>query len=228
MRVDQRISSTCFALVSTEGVALVMKLRDFVSVDRVVVPLRASTLSEATEALLACLESSGAVRDSIKLRRRIEESRGEDLVVIAGRAFLLHFRAEAVAELRVALGVASAPLVRGNATDEPRARVVVLIVAPPREAARHVQVVRGFARLFSKVDALDTILAAPTAGDLVALKVLEQFTLPEELTVRDLMTERPRTTTPDMPLRDAAREMYSSGLSALPVVDDDGGLLGLL
>ena len=42
------------------------------------------------------------------------------------------------------------------------------------------------------------------------------------------MTERPRTTTPEMPLRDAAREMLSAGLSALPVVDDDGGLLGLL
>jgi CBS domain-containing protein len=42
------------------------------------------------------------------------------------------------------------------------------------------------------------------------------------------MTERPRTTTPEMPLREAAREMLSSGLSALPVVDEDGGLLGLL
>jgi CBS domain-containing protein len=31
-----------------------------------------------------------------------------------------------------------------------------------------------------------------------------------------------------MPLPDAAREMLSSGLSALPVVDEDGGLLGLL
>ncbi|HZI40141.1 MAG TPA: CBS domain-containing protein, partial [Gemmatimonadaceae bacterium] len=41
-------------------------------------------------------------------------------------------------------------------------------------------------------------------------------------------TEGPRTTTPEMPLTDAAREMLSAGLSALPVVDEDYGLLGLL
>jgi hypothetical protein len=39
-----------------------MKLGDFVSADRVVVPLAAATLSEATDALLARVESSAAVR----------------------------------------------------------------------------------------------------------------------------------------------------------------------
>src|SRR5262249_18297989 len=57
---------------------------------------------------------------------------------------------------------------------------------------------------------------------------LFEYSLPEELTVRDLMTERPRTTSPDMPLKTAAREMLDAGLSALPVVDDEGRLLGLL
>jgi len=67
-----------------------------------------------------------------------------------------------------------------------------------------------------------------SAEDLTALGCLSEFPVPDELTVRDLMNERPRTTSPDMPLREAAREMLSAGLSALPVVDADGGLLGLL
>jgi len=118
--------------------------------------------------------------------------------------------------------------VRGEEDDGPRARVVVLVVAPPREAARHLQLVRAFARLLAHQEVLDSIHDAQDAEAIATIAALDEFTLPEELTVRDLMTERPRTTTPEMPLREAAREMLSSGLSALPVVDEDGGLLGLL
>src|SRR2546423_11567017 len=205
-----------------------MKLSDFVSADRVVVPLDAATLAEAAETLLARVESSPDVGNAAKLRRRMDEARGEDLLVVPGRAFLLHYRAEGVHALRVALGVAPRPVARGSAPDDARARVVVLVVAPPREAARHVQLVRAFARFLAQPEVLDAILAAKCADDVADLGALEEFVLPDELTVRDLMTERPRTTTPEMPLRDAAREMLSAGLSALPVVDADGGLLGLL
>ncbi len=204
-----------------------MKLREFVSVACVVVPLPGRTLGEASEALLQRIEASSAVRDAGKLRRRISESRNEDLVIVGGRAFLLHVRADSVGALRVAIGVAPKPIVRGDEEDA-RARVVMLVVAPPRDAARHLQLVRAFARLLARQEVLDTMHAAPTADAIAALAALDEFTLPEELTVRDLMTERPRTTTPEMPLREAAREMLSSGLSALPVVDQDGGLLGLL
>jgi CBS domain-containing protein len=205
-----------------------MKLSDYVSAECVVVPLTARTLAEASEALLQRIEASAAVRDASKLRRRIDEFRNEDIVVVGGRAFLLHFRAETVGALRVAIGVAREPIARGDDEDDPRARVIVLLVAPPREAARHLQLVRAFARLLARQEVLDSIQAAATADAVIAIAALDDFTLPEELTVRDLMTERPRTTTPEMPLREAAREMLSAGLSALPVVDEDGGLLGLL
>lgn len=202
-----------------------MRLCDFVSAERVVVPLHAASLADATDALLARVDAS-AVRDPAKLRRRLDESRDKNLVVVGDRAFLLHFREDCVGALRVAVGVAPEPIVRD--VDDAHARVVVLVVAPPREAARHLQLVRAFARLLSQQEAVDSILAAESPEDLAACSVLEEFNLPEELTVRDLMTERPRTTTPDMPLPDAARELLSSGLSALPVVDEDDGLLGLL
>src|SRR3954470_10214164 len=205
-----------------------MKLSEFVSLECVVVPLRARTLAEASEALLQRIEASSAIRDASKLRRRIDEARNEDIVIVAGRALLLHYRAEAVGALRVAIGVAPKPIVRGDADEDPRARVVVLVVAPPREAARHLQLVRAFARVLARQEVLDSIHSAQTADAIAALAALDDFILPEELTVRDLMTERPRTTSPDMPLREAAREMLSAGLSALPVVDSDGGLLGLL
>jgi CBS domain-containing protein/mannitol/fructose-specific phosphotransferase system IIA component (Ntr-type) len=206
-----------------------VKLVDFVSRDRVLLPLGGASLTEAAEELLAALEASGALRDADRVRQRLREARPEDVVTSAGRAFLVHFRGDAVAALRVALGIAPAPLPRD--AEDPgatRARVVVLVVAPPRDAARHLQLVRAFARLFAHTAAIEAMLGAADATALLELEALTEFTLPEELTVRDLMTERPRTTSPEMPLRDAAREMLQAGLSALPVVDEDGRLLGLL
>ena len=184
-----------------------MKLSDFVSVECVVVPLRARTLAEASEALVQCIEASAAIRDAGRLRRRIDESRNEDVVMIGGRAFLMHYRAEAVGALRVAIGVAAEPIVRGEEHGDQRARVVVLVVAPPREAARHLQLVRAFARLFARQEVVDSIHSAPDAAAVASIAALDEFTLPEELTVRDLMTERPRTTTPEMQLREAARSL---------------------
>jgi len=46
--------------------------------------------------------------------------------------------------------------------------------------------------------------------------------------VRDLMTTEPVTTTPDAPLKEAARMMVEHGVSGLPVLDADGALVGMV
>ncbi len=46
--------------------------------------------------------------------------------------------------------------------------------------------------------------------------------------VRDLMTTEPVTTTPDAPLKEAARMMVEHGVSGLPVLDESGGLVGMV
>ena len=206
-----------------------MNLRDFLSADRAVVPLAGSVVSDAADALLQRAHVEHTLRDPDKLRRRLLESRAEDVVVAPGRAFIVHYRGDAATSLRVALGVTPRPIGRtADAEDVPRARLIVLVLAPAREAARHLQLVRAFARLASQPEALASIVDAGSGEDLVALPVFTEYQLPEELTVRDLMTESPRTTAPDTAVRDAARDMLLAGLSALPVVDADGRMLGLL
>jgi CBS domain-containing protein len=111
---------------------------------------------------------------------------------------------------------------------EQRAPVVVVVVGPPRTAARQLQVVRAFGRLLPKEDAIAALLDAPSPEALVGLPMFSEYEIPEHLLVRDLMTERPRTTMPDVLLRRAARELTQSGLGALPVVDEEQRLLGML
>ncbi len=206
-----------------------MRLSDCIAADRTVVPLQSATVSEALRELLARLRASGAVADVEKLVARADEDRPEDIVALGDRAFLLHYRTDAAADLVVALGTAPEPICRKTEQAESQcARIVLLVVAPPRLAARYLQVVGAFARLLSRPEVVEAILAQPDAESLAALPSFHEAQLPAQLLVRDVMALRPVSTTPDTPIRDAGMVLARRGLTALPVLGEDGRIIGLL
>jgi CBS domain-containing protein len=206
-----------------------VRLSDLVSPQRVVIPLQEPTLARAVWALVERITAVGTVEDPERLQRRVEEERGEDIVALGDRAFLAHYRTDAVNDLVVAIGSSPTPIERKVGESETQhARIVVVILAPPRMAARHLQVLGAFVRLLSRAEVVEQFLAAPTAEELSTLAPLREVTLAPQLTVREIMVERPRTTKSDTPLRDAAREMVRGRISALPVVEGDGLLVGML
>lgn len=205
-----------------------MNLGDLVRPAHVVVPLNATTTIEAALQLVDRLVEAGAVADPEKLRSRVAEARGEDVVAMGDRAFVMHYRTDAVNDLVVAVGTSPQPIHREQDGDSPGARIVLLIVASPRMAARYLQVLSAFARLLSNQEVVSAITSAPDAATLANLPALQTVRLPEQIVVRDVMTDRPRTTTADTPLRDAAWIIASGGFSALPVVDESGLLVGML
>ena len=206
-----------------------MRLAELVTADRVVVPLAAGSLPRAAWPLVERLVAAGAVMREELLRERVAEARPEDIVAWSDRAFLLHYRTEAVRELAIALGVAPTPIRRELGGDDVQtARVVLLVVAPPRMATRYLQVVSAFARLISREDVVAALHAAPSGVAVAELPAFLDAEVPEQLAVRDIMTERPRTVRAEMPLRDAAREMVRGRLGGLLVTDEEGRLVGVL
>jgi CBS domain-containing protein/mannitol/fructose-specific phosphotransferase system IIA component (Ntr-type) len=206
-----------------------MKLRDVLAPERVVVPLEARTLQEAGDALLERLAAAHGVLDVAKLRERVAERRAEDAVAMGDRAFLLHYRTGAVGQLVVALGVARSPICRQSGEEgEQCARIVIMVAAPPRHAARYLQVVGGFARLLRNAEVMEAVLAAPDAASLVELEAFSQYRLPEQLAVRDVMNDQPFTVTADVPLKEVARTLVRTGLGALPVVDAEHRVIGMV
>ncbi len=144
------------------------------------------------------------------------------------RAFLLHFRSDAVTRLAVAVGTSPADIERSLGDgDAQRARIVLLIAAPPKQAARYLQVVGAFARLLTKPENVEMVLAAPDADALADLPLLRDYRLPEQLAVRDVMTDRPRSIAADIALATAARDLVRLKVGALPVVDETGLVIGL-
>jgi CBS domain-containing protein len=206
-----------------------MKLREFLAPERVIIPLESRTLDEAGAELLERLLGAREVLDANKLRRRAAEARSEDVVAMGDRAFLVHYRTDGAGQLLVAVGVAPTPLCRAlPGEDEQCARVVLLIVTPPRQAARYLQIVGAFARLLRQREVLDAVHAARSPQELVELEAFAGYQLPEQLTVRDVMTDHPRTVLAETPLKEAARTMVRAGLGALPVIDDDRRVVGMV
>jgi CBS domain-containing protein len=206
-----------------------VRLGEFLTPALAEVPLRANTLAEAASVLADRLTTAGVLTDAARLVDRIAEDRSEDTVALGDRAFVLHYRTDAALDVGIAIGTASEPLRRQLRDGEPqRARIVALVVAPPRLAARYLQIVGGVARTLSRAEVVEEMLRQPDGESLARLPGLADIELQDELTVGDLMTERPRVTGPDTPLREAAIAMVQAGLGALPVLDEERRLIGLL
>jgi CBS domain-containing protein len=207
-----------------------MHLNALLSPARCLVPLSASTLADAGLTLVEALVADGAVADPDRLRERVEDARPEDVLGYGDRGFVLHYRTDAVASLVMAVGVASRPVCRAfGEGDEPQCgRVAAVVVSPRREAARHLQVVGALGQLLQRAGATRSLEAAESGEALLGASGWSEVSLEPQLTVRDIMSERPRSIGVDAPLRSAVMDMRRSGVGALPVVDDENRVIGLL
>lgn len=208
-----------------------MRLTELLRADRVVIPLVQKTLADAIWALAEVLAVSGVLGEPESLRARIVEARREDLVAQSGRAYIAHYRTETALDLGIAIGIAEEPIARDDLDGEASeqcARLVILLIAPPRMAARYLQALGALSRVLSRPVVVDHILAVHTAEELVELHMLREVELAPQLSVRELMTESPRSTRASTLLRDAARDMVRSGIGALPVIEENGLLVGML
>ena len=204
-----------------------MTLADLLDERRVVVPLQARTVREATTTLAHALAASGAIADQDRLGRLLENEWPEDVVMVGGRAFLPHFRTDAAASLAVAVGVAAQPICRAN--DPNRcARVVVLIVAAAREASEYLRAMSAVARALASDEVLEGLHAARSAADVLALRGLRETPVPGDVTVHDLMSTDVLAVEPDTTLGEAARAMLARGVRAVPVTGPNREVLGLL
>jgi CBS domain-containing protein len=208
-----------------------VRLVDLLSPKRVIVPLPATTLGDGLRVLVDACVADGRVGDAAKLSEAIRESWPEDTVSLGPHAWLPHFRTDAVPALVVALGIAQGPLEGGEAAgdaDGSPPRMILLIVAPPRDNAAYLQTVAAFARALARDDVAESLGAARTPAEVLAVPALREVELEGQLLVRDVMHAHPVALRPDDSLETAARLLEKHAVDALPVVGDAGQVLGLV
>lgn len=203
-----------------------MILRALLAPERVLVPLPAASLEEAIERLLQACVASGVVRDPGRLAADVRGTHAADAVTAFPGAFLPHYRTEAVDRLVAALAVTAQP-VAGTGRGTRRARLVLLLLAPPREATAYLQAVAAFGRILQQPEQVAALAGAPDAAAALALPAFETASPAGPLLVRDVMTTPVRSLRPDLPLQEGAQELLRLGVEAMPVVGPEGEVLGL-
>ncbi len=204
-----------------------MKLTDVLRAEHIVLPLQADTVHQATEQLVERLIAAGAAADPQRLTAVIRNTWPEDMVTVGEHAFLPHFRTESVRALVTAMGISQTPI-RWDKDPHRTARIVILIVAPPRETPTYLQVVGAFARTLSDPATVLALLAAKAPEQVLTVAALAALELQTHLTVRDVMTPHVISVKPGETMGSVVRLMVEKDVRALPVVDDAGALVGMV
>ncbi len=203
-----------------------MKLLDLLSPDRILVPIGGETLRDAIAELVAAMQAAGSVSDPERFDALVGDTLPTDVVTVR-QAFVLYFRTDAVPSLTVALGVAPEPLHREHDPSK-RARIVLLVTAPPQETSRFLRAVSAFSHALGREEVVEKLLAAEKAEEVLNISMLTDIELRDYLAVRDVMVHRRVYVKPDTKLGEAARLMATASIPSLPVISDTGEVLGMV
>lgn len=204
-----------------------MRLRDLLDERRVIVPLETESVREATVRLAQALVATGVVADEERFAEMLKSDWPEDIVSVAGRAFLPHFRTDTVRNVALALGVTPEPIAR--VSDPGRtARVVALIVAPLRDASEYLRTMGSLARALGSDEVLAALHAARSPADVVGVVTFGDTPVPADVTVRDVMSPHAVSVRADTTLAEAAALMVRRRIGTLPVTGEAGEVVGLL
>jgi CBS domain-containing protein len=208
-----------------------VKLIDLLAPDRVVLGTAGETVHDVARSLMHAVIASGQVQDADRLEALLAETLPGEAVTVGQRAFLLHFRTDAVERVTGALAVAAAPVHRAHDASK-EARVVTLLLAPPGggpgEGTAYLRALAAFARALSREEVVAALEHAGSAEELLAAPELAAVEVPDELLVRDILSGRVVSVTPETSLLQAARLMLRNGVAALPVVSEEQEVLGLI
>jgi acetoin utilization protein AcuB len=91
---------------------------------------------------------------------------------------------------------------------------------------RRLPVVNNKGRLVGIVSERDLLYASPSPA--TSLSVWEITYLLSKIHIREIMTKKVTTTTPDAPIEDAARLMADNKIGGLPVVDERNHVVGVI
>lgn len=205
-----------------------MRLGELLPREHIIAPLEAPSLSLAVEALLERLAELGHVQDTAALAAGITGPRSREIVCIGTRVALPHCRTDRVDHVMLALGVAPHPMQGDMLNSEAAPQVVVLILAPPAENARYLQIVSALAHLFRDDDIIDQVVAAPGPDQILEITRAAELRVLPRLTVRDIMSQDVRPVSPGTPVREAVDLMVRKRLRALPVVGEKEEVLGIV
>ena len=191
--------------------------------------LEATAYAEALDELAAFAARQPGVKDGERFLRQVSSLGAEDTIAVGGGAFLPHLRSDAVDRVVVVLGMTERPLRVPNETGEDsRGRIFALVAAPPEAVGAYLEAVASLTAMLRQEGVVDAILGAAEPAAVARLPEVREAPRVQKLSVIDVMEPASQRVYPDMELREVARIMTRGGYTALPVVNKNDEIVGMI
>jgi CBS domain-containing protein len=196
--------------------------------EQIVTGLKAKSLEDGVKQLIDRLDDSGAVNDRPALDALVSEELARDeLPTMGERAILAHFRGDAVDRLAVAFGVAAKPFAFAP-PEAPEAVFLAVILTPRTAAKQYLKAVAALTELLAVPEIADAMAAAGSPREFLEAAAARDLVIRPELVVRDLMSREFHSVSPQTLVSEALRLMVRHRRRGLPVVSDNGEVLGMV
>ena len=133
-----------------------------------------------------------------------------------------HARLSALTTPHVAFGVLASPLLFG---DQPTS-IICIILSPLDAPSLSLKVMSQFSRMLISAETRESVLAARTPAELRGIVDAANLRIDQPIIARDIMRSPALSVPPQTPIYKVAQLMSSAHLFVIPVVDENGRILG--
>ena len=105
-------------------------------------------------------------------------------------------------------------------------KVFVMLIIPKEQPTLGLKLIAGIAQLFEKTDVLDEIVSAKSPKDVFSKIQSVTISSNRSLRLRNIMDRNIATLSPKTKLSEAVRIMYIKRYQSMPVVEEDGSVVG--
>jgi CBS domain-containing protein/mannitol/fructose-specific phosphotransferase system IIA component (Ntr-type) len=135
-----------------------------------------------------------------------------------------HARTDAVSKMYLAMGVSRTGV--ENCRDGTPLEVVCLLLTPSNISRLYLQTLSALANFARSAENISKLKEANTPYEMLDVIWQSGVMVNRKITVADLMRHNPVMISENQSLRQAANDLFRHRLSALPVIDESGKLIG--
>lgn len=157
------------------GEAVTLLLTELLTVERIKIPLEATSKDDLLRELVGVISGSATAHDRDDVLRAVREREAVLSTGIGHGVAIPHGKSSAVPELMMAAGRAAAPVDFDSLDGQP-VSLFFLLVGPESAAGPHIKALSRISRLVRKDDVRDKLVAARSAEEfLQALQEAESW-----------------------------------------------------
>lgn len=202
-----------------------MNLAEYLDPELITLDIKAETKIRAIELLADLFRSKYPDKNKQDIIGAIAE-REELGSTSFGRGFAFpHARTEIISDLHIVVGIVKDG-VEDKGPDGIPIKIICLFLTPKNISRLYLQTLSGLASVARRPGMLDKLLAARSPKEIIEIVRDTGVEIKEGLSVGDIMVQNVITVSPDDTLRNVANIMFEYNFDGVPVVDNEGNLLG--